>query len=260
MWQSVRNVLLTNQNFSENLTIFENQNWFVLKKLKIFGWVTLNNMPMKRCKVPMVKFNEGDRVEYNGWLGSIRELDEDRIIIETEDGVINFDDDEDAKIDPEFRFLSLRGIYEHVRTPNDLTFDRTVTLTLSDWRMETKWGRFWNFSESTGYWKFCPRWWITNWKNCPNWKWRLWNILGRIWKSKRNTRTEIRLVLWRVEIAKCSMVLEYKSLRRVTNPKLFFGIFPGSTTKLSRAENDGVRPTFPKDRPIRSQGPLTQCW
>ena len=24
----------------------------------------------------MVKFNEGDRVEYNGWLGSIRELDE----------------------------------------------------------------------------------------------------------------------------------------------------------------------------------------
>ena len=91
----------------------------------------------------MVKFNEGDRVEYNGWLGSIRELDEgqgsthhsepvrvgpvflvgfspqipdeDRIIIETEDGVINFDDDEDAKIDPEFRFLSLRGIYEHVR-------------------------------------------------------------------------------------------------------------------------------------------------
>ena len=66
----------------------------------------------------MVKFNEGDRVEYNGWLGSIRELDEDRIIIETEDGVINFDDDEDAKIDPEFRFLSLRGIYEHVR--NDL--------------------------------------------------------------------------------------------------------------------------------------------
>ena len=91
----------------------------------------------------MVKFNEGDRVEYNGWLGSIRELDEgqgsthrpswsglglgflvrlgpwipdeDRIIIETEDGVINFDDDEDAKIDPEFRFLSLRGIYENVR-------------------------------------------------------------------------------------------------------------------------------------------------
>lgn len=87
---------------------------------------------MKRCKVPMVKFNEGDRVEYNGWLGSIRELDEDRIIIETEDGVINFDDDEDAKIDPEFRFLSLRGIYEHVRNPNDPTFDRTVTLTLSD--------------------------------------------------------------------------------------------------------------------------------
>jgi hypothetical protein len=64
--------------------------------------------------VPMVKFNEGDRVEYNGWLGSIRELDEDRIIIETEDGVIRFDDDEDAKIDPEFRFLSLRGIYEHI--------------------------------------------------------------------------------------------------------------------------------------------------
>ena len=70
----------------------------------------------------MVKFNEGDRVEYNGWLGSIRELDEDRIIIETEDGVINFDDDEDAKIDPEFRFLSLRGIYEHVR--NDFAVTR----------------------------------------------------------------------------------------------------------------------------------------
>ena len=80
----------------------------------------------------MVKFNEGDRVEYNGWLGSIRELDEDRIIIETEDGVINFDDDEDAKIDPEFRFLSLRGIYEHVR--NDL-FDLVLTLTLNRFRL-----------------------------------------------------------------------------------------------------------------------------
>ena len=106
-----------------------------------------------------------------------------------------------------------------------MTFDRTVTFDLLDWRMETKWGRFWNFSESTGYWKFCPRWWITNWKNCQYWKWWLWNILGRIWKSKRNTRTEIRLVLWRIEIAKCSMVLEYKSLRRVTNSKLFLGFF-----------------------------------
>ena len=108
----------------------------------------------------MVKFNEGDRVEYNGWLGSIRELDEgqgsthrpswsglglgflvrlgpwipdeDRIIIETEDGVINFDDDEDAKIDPEFRFLSLRGIYEHVSMRGGRSFDSKMTVTEVD--------------------------------------------------------------------------------------------------------------------------------
>ena len=78
-----------------------------------------------------------------------------------------------------------------------------------DWRMEAKRRRFWNFFESASYWKFCARWWITNWKNCPNWKWRLWNIVGRIWKSKRNPRTKIWLVIWWIEIIKCSMVLEY---------------------------------------------------
>ena len=92
------------------------------------------------------------------------------------------------------------------------TFDRDLVMTLIwplDWRMEAKRRRFWNFFESASYWKFCTRWWITNWKNCPNRKWRLWNIVGCIGKSKRNPRTKIWLVIWWIEIIKCSMVLEY---------------------------------------------------
>ena len=119
-------------------------------------------------------------------------------------------------------------------------------LFLLDWRMETKWGRFWNFSESAGYWKFCSRWWITNWENCSNWKWRLWNILGCIWKSKRNPRTQIGLVLWRIEIIKCSMVLEYKSLRRVTNQLLFLGIFPNPNSLLLQGRPWGPGRTLSK--------------
>jgi len=71
----------------------------------------LDQISTSRLK-PVVRLNEGDRVEYNGWLGSIRELEEDRIIIETEDGVVDFIPEEDEKIDSEYRFLSIRGIYE----------------------------------------------------------------------------------------------------------------------------------------------------
>ena len=71
----------------------------------------MENISTTRLK-PVVRLNEGDRVEYNGWLGSIRELEEDRIIIETEDGIVDFVAEEDEKIDSEYRFLSIRGIYE----------------------------------------------------------------------------------------------------------------------------------------------------
>ena len=112
--------------------------------------------------------------------------------------------------------ISVTTISGHLAVKLVLWLDRDLVMTFIwpsdwplDWWMEAKWRRFWNFFESASYWKFCPGWRITNWKNCPNRKWRLWNILGCIWKSKRNPRTKIWLVIWWIEIIKCSMVLEY---------------------------------------------------
>ena len=46
---------------------------------------------------PLVRLNEGDKVAFNGWIGSIRSLEEDRVTIITEDGKVDFDDDDDNR-------------------------------------------------------------------------------------------------------------------------------------------------------------------
>lgn len=75
---------------------------------------TLEQVDCDRLR-PIVRFSEEDRVEYKGWLGMIRQLEEDRLNIETEDGVVNLDEeDENDQIDQEFRFLSIRGLYETI--------------------------------------------------------------------------------------------------------------------------------------------------
>ena len=51
-------------------------------------------------------------VAFNGWIGSIRSLEEDRVKLETDDGLVDLEDDESVNCD--FRMLSSRGVYEPI--------------------------------------------------------------------------------------------------------------------------------------------------
>jgi len=55
----------------------------------------------------MCHFVYSEKVAYNGWIGSIRSLEEDRITIETEDGKVDLEDEEninsDFRMTPFFR-------------------------------------------------------------------------------------------------------------------------------------------------------------
>ena len=56
--------------------------------------------------------NEGDKVAHNGWIGQIRELEEDKIGLTTTHGRLDLEDD--GQINPDFRLLSSRGVYEPI--------------------------------------------------------------------------------------------------------------------------------------------------
>ena len=52
------------------------------------------------------------KVAYNGWIGSIRSLEEDEVVIETDEGSVDLDDV--GNINSDFRMLSSRGVYENI--------------------------------------------------------------------------------------------------------------------------------------------------
>lgn len=62
---------------------------------------------------PFVRLSEGDKVAHNGWIGQIRDLEEDKIGIMTSHGLLDLEDDR-GQINPDFRLLSSRGVYEPI--------------------------------------------------------------------------------------------------------------------------------------------------
>lgn len=72
----------------------------------------LKNICAKRFE-PFVRLSEGDKVAHNGWIGQIRELEEDKIGIMTSHGLLDLED-ERGQINPDFRLLSSRGVYEPI--------------------------------------------------------------------------------------------------------------------------------------------------
>ena len=60
-----------------------------------------------------MRLAEGDKVAHNGWIGQIRELEEDKIGIMTSHGLLDLEDDR-GQINPDFRLLSSRGVYEPI--------------------------------------------------------------------------------------------------------------------------------------------------
>ncbi|CBY30542.1 unnamed protein product [Oikopleura dioica] len=70
------------------------------------------NICAKRFE-PFVRLSEGDKVAHNGWIGQIRDLEEDKIGIMTSHGLLDLEDDR-GQINPDFRLLSSRGVYEPI--------------------------------------------------------------------------------------------------------------------------------------------------